>query len=314
VSDRDPRFVSRFWKSLFKICGTSLNVSTAYHPETDGQTERTNRTLEQILRAYVRYKQDDWDQYLYGAEFAYNNSEQASTGISPLKMLTGQDPGTPASFLNIAASASPAPSTSEFLCKVQNSVKVAIDCMACAQDYQAQYANRRRREEEYEVGDEVLLSSSHVTAAFQTKQPSKKLSHRWLGPFRVAEVVSKVAYKLELPDNMHVHPVFHISVLKRYNENPPEFDGRQAPPPPPPVTVDDHEEYEVERVLDKRKVRNAVQYLVKWAGYPEYDSTWEPARHLAHCPDLVQEFEAGARTLPSEGGRDVSGPPSDPQL
>jgi hypothetical protein len=302
ISDRDPRFVSRFWKSLFQICGTRLNVSTAYHPETDGLTERVNRTLEQILRAYVRYEQDDWDQHLGRAEHCYNNSEQASTGLSPIKMLTGRDPCAPASFLNLATASSPSQSAEEFLRRVQNAVKIARDCMARAQDYQARYANRRRREEVFKVGDKVLLSGSHVRAAFQAKQPSKKLSHRWLGPYCVKEVISKVAYKLDLPDNMKVHPVFHVSTLKRYKENPPEFDGRLASPPPPPVTIDDHEEYEVERIMDKRKVRNTTQYLVKWAGYPEYDATWEPAKHLAHCPDIVKDFEAGTRTLPSERG------------
>jgi len=302
VSDRDPRFVSCFWKSLFEICGTSLNVSTAYHPETDGQTERTNRTLEQILRAYVGYKQNDWDKHLRLAEFAYNNSEQASTGFAPLKLLTGQDPYTPASFLNLAAASSPVPSTEEFLRKLQNSVKAAIDCMALAQDYQAQYANRSRREEEFKAGDKVFLSGNHVTAAFQVKQPSKKLAHRWLGPYRVGQVVSKVAYKLVLPDSMKVHPVFHVSVLKRYCESPPEFDGRQAPPPPPPIAVDDHEEYEVERILDKRTERNVTKYLVKWVGYPDHEATWKRANELPNCQDIIQEFEDAGTTSPEGEG------------
>lgn len=297
VSDRDPRFISKFWQSLFKLCGTNFNISTAYHPETDGQTERTNRTLEQMLRAYVCHKQNDWDRVLYAVEFAYNNSEQASTGFTPFKIATGQSPITPASFLNIAASSSPVQSTEEFLRQVQNAVKIATDNMTLAQDYQAEYANRSRRDDEFKVNDIVLLSSDHINTAYGSQQPSKKLKHRWLGPYRIEQAISKVAYKLELPPSMKVHPVFHASVLKRYKETPPEFSERQKPPPPPPVVINDNEEYEVEQILDKRIVnrgRNQTpQYLVKWVGYPEHDATWEPASYLAHSQELVEEFESG---------------------
>jgi len=89
VSDRDTKFTSLFCKALFKCIGTKLAMSTAFHPETDGQTERNNRTLEQMLRNYVNYRQNDWDQHLAAAEFAYNNSKQASTGMTPFFLLTG---------------------------------------------------------------------------------------------------------------------------------------------------------------------------------------------------------------------------------
>jgi hypothetical protein len=99
VSDRDPKFTSLFWKALFKCMGTKLSMSTAFHPQTDGQTERSNRTLEQMLRNWVNYKQDDWDEHLAAAEFACNNAKQASTGVTPFFANTGQDPSVPVRFL-----------------------------------------------------------------------------------------------------------------------------------------------------------------------------------------------------------------------
>jgi hypothetical protein len=307
ISDRDPRFVGRFWKGLFELCGTKLKMSTAHHPETDGQTERTNRTLEQMLRAYVGYKQDDWDRYLFAVEFAYNNSEQASTGLTPMKIATGQDPNTPASLLNMPT-ASAVQSTEDFLLQLQNATRVAMDNMAIAQDYQAQYADRTRREEIFKVGDQVLLSSQHINTAYQIKQHSKKLSHRWIGPYPIEQVVSKVAYKLRLPDNMHIHPVFHVSVLKRYTLNPPEFSDRDVPPRPPPTIIDGRPEFEVEKLLDKRVIRrgrgSTTQYLVKWLGYPEYEATWEPTSNLTHCQDLITEFESNNKSTVSKRQRD----------
>ena len=99
VSDRDPKFTSLFWKALFKCMGTKLSMSTAFHPQTDGQTERSNRTLEQMLRNWVNYKQDDWDEHLAAAEFACNNAKQTSIGVTPFFANTGQDLSVPVRFL-----------------------------------------------------------------------------------------------------------------------------------------------------------------------------------------------------------------------
>ena len=187
-----------------------------------------------------------------------------------------------------------------------------MDNMVIAQDYQAQFADRTRREEIFEVGDKVLLSSQHINTAYQIKQHSKKLSHKWIGPYPIEQVISKVAYKLRLPDNMHIHPVFHVSVLKRYIVNPPEFGNRDLPPRPPPTIIDGHPEFYVEKLLDKRVIRrgrgSTTQYLVKWVGYPEYEATWEPTSNLTHCQDLITEFESNANsTVPARQSDELSG-------
>ena len=116
VSDRDPRFTGLFWQALWKVLGTKLRLSSPYHPQTDGQTERANRTLEEVLRAYVGPDLNDWHRYLPLAEFAYNNSTQASTGFSPFYLNSGQHPLTPVSMLN-ADSGDTVPSVHQFLAR-----------------------------------------------------------------------------------------------------------------------------------------------------------------------------------------------------
>jgi hypothetical protein len=291
VSDRDSRFTSRFWKSLFRTLGTKLALSTAFHPQTDGQTERANHTLEDMLRAYVSYRQNDWDRYLSAAEFAYNTAPNASTGLSPFYLNFGQHPRTPSSFFHYDDEK--VQSTREFLTTMENLAKIATDALVIAKSRQENYANRSRRHVQFNVGDLVLLSSANITLASQSSRPSKKLQARYIGPYRITEIVSPVAYRLALPHDLRIHPVFHVSLLKPY-QDPTSVDYRPAPlPPPPAISIDGFDEYEVECILDKRTRRGRTEYLVKWVGYPDYDATWEPLANLGNATDSVEEFEKG---------------------
>src|SRR5215218_9377362 len=130
ISDRDAKFTSHFWQTLFKTMGTKLAMSTAFHPQTDGQTERANRTLEDMLHAFVSYRQNDWDQYLSTAEFACNNTPNASTGMSPFHVNYGCDPYNPYSAISKVPDEIPA--TAEFLEGLTNSIKVAMDALVLA--------------------------------------------------------------------------------------------------------------------------------------------------------------------------------------
>ena len=125
ISDRDARFTSMFWKSLWKLLGTKLNMSTAYHPQTDGQTERTNRTLEEMLRAYVNYQQSDWDDYLISAEIAFNNSFQLSTGYSPYYLNHGFHPSFPIQMTSESEQESKNEASNQFLTNMQESIEKA---------------------------------------------------------------------------------------------------------------------------------------------------------------------------------------------
>ena len=145
-----------------KCSETQLTMSTAFHPQTDGQTERNNRTLEQMLRIYVNYKQNDWDQHLPAAEFAYNNSKQASTGMSSFYLATGQNPISYANLLHSDDGTSNVQATNDFLDHMATLIKLASENLNEAQQRQATYADTKRREDLFQVGDKVLLSAKNI--------------------------------------------------------------------------------------------------------------------------------------------------------
>ena len=301
VSDRDTRFTSLFWRALWQQLGTSLLMSTAFHPQTDGQTERQNRTLEETLRAYVGYHQDDWDERLTAAELAYNTSLHASTGASPFFLNYGQHAHLPIDAALQGDRASNNPAAEERIKQLSESVEQAKAHLRQAQERQRHYADEKRRELTFAVGDSVLLSTEHL----RLKNPdrSKKLLGKFIGPFKVARVVSSVAYELALPASMPIHPVFHVSKLRALKQCQREYPGRESAeserPEPELVNEAGEQEWEVERIVNKRMRRGRgrsvrVEYLVLWRGYPEWEATWEPASHLTNARRAVDEYEAAA--------------------
>lgn len=295
VSDRDARFMSRFWRALFGILDVKLRPSTAFHPQTDGQTERTNRTLEQVLRHYVNFRQDDWDRWLSVVEFAYNDADQESIRMSPFFCDLGRHPRTADALADARdiRDRTDNQATETFLEHMHHILQEAQAAMGEAQRRQALYADRSRREETYEVGERAWLSAANVTTEADKNRPSRKLGSRYLGPFRVIEKVSDVTYKLELPATMKIHPVFHVSLLKRYRESPEEFAGR-APTQPPPVIVEGEEEYEVEDILDKQMRGGEEKFLVKWKGYDQSEATWQTREDLKNAARILRRFEKRA--------------------
>ena len=144
------------------------------------------------------------------------------------------------------------PATAKFLESLKNTVKVATDALALAKANQERNANKSRRDVTFTIGEQVLLSTNHINLASQALRPSKKLQHRFIGPYRIIQKVSPVAYKLDIPDTLRIHPVFHVSLLRPYRD-PTSIPNRDTPPPPPPaITVNDHQEYEVDYILDHR--------------------------------------------------------------
>jgi hypothetical protein len=221
-------------------------------------------------------------------EFTYNNSIQASTGYSPFKLLYGQDATTP-SAITSRQELSQVPAAQDLITNMQDYVRIAKEQLSKAHEHQALYANKYRRDEVFQEGDQVLLSTVNLHLASQAKQPTRKFLPRFVGPYRIMKQISPVAYELELPATWRIHPVFYISLLKRHTKSD-TFKDRQEPPPDP-VLVEDHAEYEVEKVLDKRKRYNRTEYLVKWQGYPDYDSTWESVVNLRNARQAVEDFE-----------------------
>lgn len=292
VSDRDPRFTSNFMTAFLKIINVKQRLSTAFHPQTDGQTERMNRTLEDMLRHYVGPIHDRWDEHLAMAEFAINNSYQESIKTTPFRLNYFRDPPTPLTLNRDDK----VPAATKLTEDMQMSLQAAKKALIAAQQRQKHYADTKRRPLSFKLGDEVLLSSKNL----KTLQPhcTPKLLPKWLGPFTIIgccgrspssqnddEEEQVLAYKLELPEYMKIHPVFHVSLLKPYHR-----DGR-VQPPPMPVTVEGEEWFLVDTILDHKDERVEIKratkhspakyktqrfYYVKWLGYGEEDNTWEP--------------------------------------
>jgi hypothetical protein len=250
-------------------------MSTSHHPETDGQSERANRTLEDMLRCYCHDRQDSWDTRLAAAEFAYNNSVQASTGFTPFFLDSGRHPHTPATLQSGTTRPGHNSTSEEFLSRWHHDIEAAKTNLRTAQDRQAKYANLRRRDYTFRVGDQVLLSTKDLTL----EDLSAKLRLKYQGPWKIIKVISPVAYQLDLPPWMKIHPVFHISKLQRFHTNTFPL-PRDYTRPPPIRVVDGQSEYIVEAIVGKKIVNGVPKYEVKWQGYPESENTLEPLAHL----------------------------------
>jgi RNase H-like domain found in reverse transcriptase/Reverse transcriptase (RNA-dependent DNA polymerase)/Integrase zinc binding domain/Integrase core domain/Chromo (CHRromatin Organisation MOdifier) domain len=289
VSDRGPQFASKFWRRLCHHLRVSPKLSTAFHPQTDGQTERVNGIMEQYLRAYVTYQQDNWPTLLPLAEFAGNNHPSETTGLSPFFANYGFDPRLD---FDLEGPANPNPGelkaqeVATYFATLHDWLRAEL--LRGQHRYQEGADNRRTPAPRFSVGDLVWLRAPNI----RSERPSRKLDHRRLGPFPVKRVISSHAYELELPDTMRVHPVFAVSLLDPAAADP--LPG-QRNPPPPPVIVDNAEEYEIDEILDSKYARKTLKYLVKWVGYDS--PTWEPA-HMLNQAVAVDNFHAAYPAKP----------------
>lgn len=290
VSDRDPRFTGAAWRDFWRLCRTTLRMSSAFHPQSDGQTERANRTLEEYLRAYTGYQQDEWDRLLPLAEFAHNDSKQTSTGFTPFFLLYGHHPHSP--LMQRAANLDEvrAPVAEDRFLRIAEALEQAKLNLIQAQQRQKAQADKRRSDAQYAVGDQVLLTTRHL------RMPgAKKLHPKFIGPFPVIERVGTAAYRLELPARYTFHPVQYVGHLRPFVQSD-EFPERQQELRLPPVVDEEKGEqtadvFELERIVDKRQRRRKTEYLVKWRSYPDSDNEWLPVDRLAGAAELIQEYE-----------------------
>ena len=292
VSDRDPRFTASFYEELTKLLGTDLHMSTARHPQSDGQSEREIRTLITALRAFCNDHQNDWDDYLDMLELGFNSTIQSSTQRSPYELLYGVKPRLPIDVA-LAPIAPHNPAALDRATRMQEALKFARSQLLDAQERQAVNANRHRRPDAFAVGDRVLLSTEGLTL----RDFGNKLCSRFIGPFPVTAVVNANAYTLALPPQLKaLHPTFNIEKLKHYRDGRAAFPDRPLlhPRPPPIAPADSNGDavWVVERVTAKRKAGRGVQYLVAWKGYPAEENTWQSRSSLLPgAADALADFE-----------------------
>jgi hypothetical protein len=272
VSDRDPKFTSAFWQELQRLLGAKLRMSTAFHPQTDGATERAIRIVSQILRAEVSPDQKNWYEKLPMVEFAINSSISASTGFAPFELNYGY---LPRMMAKLGANPEVPKGVRQFAETAALNLVAAHDAIIASRVEQTFQANKKRRKEpEYKMNDLAYLSTENLNLP---KKRARKLLPRFIGPYRVIEVNPDLStYTLELPEELarrRIHPVFHASRLRRHEPN----DDAVFPHREVKVFYDfrihEKDEWLVEAIIGHRWSNGKVEFQVRWnLG----DTTWEP--------------------------------------
>jgi len=265
------------------MLGIKTKLSTAFHPQTDGQMERMNQELEQYLRFFIEHRQKDWPEWLAAAEFAINNKVHTATKVSPFIANYGKELRMGGDIRKKEK----VESATEFVERMKKVQEEAETALMKTQEEMKRYADRGRRETEvWKRGDRVLLSTRDLVFK---ERPSKKLTERYVGPYVIEEVVSSNVVKLRLPSSMRIHPVVNVSQIVRYKE---QVKG-QKKEEGKPIEVERVEEWEVEKVLNKKKIRGVEKYLIRWKGFTAEGDTWERKENLKNVEELIKEFEQG---------------------
>ena len=277
ISDRGPQFASAFARELARILGYDLKLSTAYHPQTDGETERVNQEIETYLRLFCQGQPDKWSNLIPTAEFAHNSATHSLTQKSLFSLILGYEPrGYPKirqTFL---------PSLEDRLTLLDQTHDEAL----AAHDKSRQMMKERITSKftPWKVGDKVWLEGKNL----QLHYPTRKLAPRREGPFEISEVISPLTYHLRLPPTWNIHNVFHTSLLSTYRET---AEHRPNYANPPPEEIEGEEEYEVAKILSHRGSPGRHSYLVSWKGYSTAENTWEPERNLQHAQTILNEYK-----------------------
>ena len=297
ITDRDKLFKSTYWKTLTSAMGTKHKMSTAYHPQTDGQTERSNQELEIYLRHFVNKRHDNWVSLLPLAEMAINNRKSSTTGFSPAMANYGRQ----LSVSRVRIENEPnAESALQRIQKINETTKEVHENILKSNEKITIRENKKRKEgPQLKRGDKVYLHTKNL----KTTKPSKKLDNIRVGPFLIDEVRGPVSYKLKLPNDARVHPVFHISLLEPADPATPLQETFHYKEP-------DEQTWLVEKILKHKN----NQYLVKWKDFPESDNTWEPRSGIQHTV-AFKEYQRSRQVnlLYARGMYDIPGPPTFPK-
>lgn len=292
VSDRDPVFTGHVWKDLFKLAGVTLKMSTAFHPQTDGQSEAVNKTIAMYLRCVTGDRPRTWIDWLPWAEYCYNTAFHSSLRTTPFQVVYGRAPPTLPPY---QAGSAQTETVDALLIERDAFLQEVRTRLLQAQEYARRYYDTHHRAVEFSTGDWVWLRLLHRRVQSLVPGRRTKLSPRFAGPFQIRERIGNVAYRLLLPEGARLHNVFHVGVLKPFHGTPPT-----TPPSLPPLQhgrILPHPE----RVLGSSKRRGSWHVLVQRHGMPAEEATWEPVTTMqAEHPSFQLEDE-----LFVDGGRDV---------
>jgi hypothetical protein len=298
IADRDKRWATAFWRSVIMQYGGEMVLSSSHHPQTDGQTEIVNATLEQMLRVYVAADRKSWSRWLGEAAFAYNSNVHSSTGHSPNFLLMGYHPRGVTGFLNpegdpVARPFLPSQKGEDFVQALNYHRQAARDALVLAQERQARAYNKGRRAvEKIQEGDLVLVNP-HSLELVEATGTGRKLIQRTMGPFEVTEKINPLVYRLRLPDTYPMHPVFNLEHLRLYRPSDEKW-GLRSTLPETRDYLKATEEYVVEAILGhrvkSRKRGNQRLFLVRWEGYSPADDSWVSEYDLRNAPVLKREY------------------------
>ena len=307
ISDRDPKFTADFWKTVHRILGTRLAMSTAHHAQTDGLAERFIGTLEEALRAFcafgnkidIKDQEIDWTDVVPMWTYAFNSSMHASTKQMPYILELGR---VPRGITEILQSSLPLkkvtidPNGKEWADVLKQAAERAKDCLADAFNYNKERFDKKHKAVKYMPGDKARISTKY----FDYKGTPGKLKPAWTKPFEVVKMIGNNAVELKLEEPYHLrHPVFPVLLLEKTETSPERFASRRPfQVQPPPIEGADGEELflvEYIRAERSRKVKGKMQkqYLVHWKGYPVEDDSWEPEENI-YTAEALEIFKSSS--------------------
>ncbi len=293
VSDRGPQFISRVWKSFFKLLGVTISLSSGYHPHSNGQTERKIQEIGRYLRSYCHDNQHGWNRFLPWAEYAQNSLKQPTTGLTPFQCMLGFQPP----LFPWTEEPSEVPAVDHWF-RVSERVwdSAHVHLQQAVRRHKDVADTRRSPTPVYRPGDKVWLS----TRDLRLHLPCKKLSPRYIGPFTIQRQINEVTYRLTLPAQYRVHPTFHVSLLKPFS--PPATGPMESDVPPPPEIIEEPTIYQVREILDSRRQGGHLEYLIDWEGYGPEERSWV-ARDDVLDPSLLIDYHHSHPDRPAPRSR-----------
>ncbi|KAI2661215.1 Transposon Tf2-9 polyprotein [Labeo rohita] len=283
ISDRGPQFTSHLWSSFFRLLGVNISLTSGYHPQANGQAERLNQELTRFLRSYCQDHQEDWSRFILWAEYAQNSIRKPSTNLTPFQCILGFQPP----LFPWSGEPSELPAVNSWFQQSEETWNRAhVHLQWAIRRTKTQADRRRQAGPPYEPGQWVWLS----TRDLRLRLPCKKLSPRYVGPFKISRQITPVSFRLELPPEYRISPTFHISLLKPAGRpgGVEDLEGT-VPQGPTPLIIDGEEVYRVNTILDSRRRRGRLQYLVDWEDYGPEERSWVPVEDILD-PSLLTDY------------------------